>query len=74
MAPGWKPRVLLLRCDRPIYYQPVERWLRLTRRCLQVLAEFRQAVAIVTKNRLVTRDLDLLGELAHHQVAGVMPK
>ena len=53
-------------------YQPVERQLRLTRRCLEVLAEFRQAVAIVTKNRLVTRDLDLLGELAHHQAAGVM--
>jgi DNA repair photolyase len=37
-----------------------------------VLAEFRQAVTIVTKNRLVTRDLDLLGELAAHQATGVM--
>ena len=53
-------------------YQPVERRLRLTRRCLEVLAEFRQAVAIVTKNRLVTRDIDLLGSLASHQAAGVM--
>lgn len=53
-------------------YQPVERRLRLTRRCLEVLAEFRQAVTIVTKNRLVTRDRDLLGELACHQAAGVM--
>ncbi len=71
MAPGWKPRVL--GCSGVTDpYQPVERRLRLTRRCLEVLAEFRQAIAIVTKNRLVTRDLDLLGELAHHQAAGVM--
>ena len=52
-------------------YQPVERRLELTRRCLEVLAEFRQAVAIITKNRLVTRDIDLLGELAKHNAAGV---
>ena len=71
MAPGWQPRVLgLSGVTDP--YQPVERRLRLTRRCLEVLAEFRQAVAIVTKNRLVTRDLDLLGELARHQAAGVI--
>ena len=43
----------------------------LTRRCLSVLAEFRQAVSIITKNRLVTRDIDLLGELARHGAAGV---
>ena len=35
------------------------------------LAEFRQAVTIITKNRLVTRDIDLLAELAHHNAAGV---
>jgi len=52
-------------------YQPVERRLGLTRRCLAVLAEFRQPVTIITKNRLVTRDLDLLGELARHGAAGV---
>ncbi len=41
-------------------YQPVERKLKLTRRCLEVLAEFRNPVFIVTKNHLVTRDIDLL--------------
>jgi DNA repair photolyase len=50
-------------------YQPVERRLQLTRKCLAVLAEFRNPVSIVTKNYLVTRDLDLLRELAvHHAV------
>jgi DNA repair photolyase len=52
-------------------YQPVERKLKLTRRCLQVLAEFRNPVFIVTKNRLVTRDLDLLSELARHHAVSV---
>ncbi len=37
-------------------YQPVERRLELTRGCLEVLAEFRNPVGIVTKNHLVTRD------------------
>lgn len=45
-------------------YQPAERRLRLTRSCLGVLAEFRNPVAIITKNHLVTRDIDLLRELA----------
>src|SRR5216117_3133622 len=52
-------------------YQPVERKLRLTRRCLEVLAEFRNPVVIITKNHLVTRDLDVLRELARHQAAAV---
>ena len=48
-------------------YQPIERKLELTRRCLEVLAEFRNPVAIITKNELVTRDVDLLAELAAHR-------
>jgi DNA repair photolyase len=47
-------------------YQPVERKLRITRGCLEVLAEFRNPVIVVTRNHLVTRDLDLLSELARH--------
>lgn len=52
-------------------YQPVERELELTRRCLAVLAEARNPVAIITKNRLVTRDIDLLKDLARHNAAAV---
>src|ERR1043166_5802866 len=47
-------------------YQPVERKLQLTRRCLEVITEFQNPVAIITKNHLVTRDIDLLSELARH--------
>ncbi len=52
-------------------YQPIERKLQLTRRCLEVLVEFRNPVGIVTKNYLVTRDIDLLSELARYQAAHV---
>jgi DNA repair photolyase len=67
-SPRWSPQVLALSgVTDP--YQPVERRLRLTRRCLEVLAEFRNPVVIVTKNRLVARDVDVLAELAAHNSA-----
>ena len=52
-------------------YQPVERKLEITRSCLQVLARFRNPVGIVTKNALVTRDRDVLAELASFEAAAV---
>jgi DNA repair photolyase len=47
-------------------YQPAERKLEITRRCLEVMARFRQPVALITKNALVARDADHLAELARH--------
>ncbi|MEX2217814.1 MAG: PA0069 family radical SAM protein [Phycisphaerales bacterium] len=52
-------------------YQPVEAKLRVTRGCLEVMAECRQPVAIITKSRLVLRDLDLLTALAKEKAASV---
>src|SRR6266496_811120 len=69
-SPRWTPKVIAMSGVTDCY-QPVERRLKLTRGCLQVLAEFRNTVGIVTKNNLVTRDLDLLGELAGHHAAAV---
>ena len=66
----WKPQELAMSGVTDCY-QPIERRLQLTRRCLAVLAEFRNPVSIVTKNHLVTRDLDLLRELAAHQAVMV---
>ncbi|HLH55943.1 MAG TPA: radical SAM protein [Verrucomicrobiae bacterium] len=43
----------------------------MTRKCLAVLAEFRNPVCIITKNFLVTRDIDLLSELARHNAVMV---
>lgn len=69
-SPRWKPQVIALSgVTDP--YQPVERRLQLTRQCLEVLVEFRNPVGIVTKNHLVTRDLDLLAQLAQWQASMV---
>ncbi len=69
-SPKWPPQVIAMSGVTDCY-QPVERRLQLTRGCLQVLAEFRNPVAIVTKNHLVTRDLDVLSELARHHAVAV---
>ncbi len=69
-SPKWKPQTVVLSgVTDP--YQPVERKMQITRRCLQVLAKFRNPVGVITKNRLVTRDIDVLKELAEHNAAGV---
>jgi DNA repair photolyase len=66
----WTPEVIAL-SGATDPYQPVERTLKLTRGCLEVLAEFRNPVGIITKNRLVTRDIDLLAPMAADQCATV---
>jgi DNA repair photolyase len=70
-SPKWKPQLLAMSGVTDCY-QPIERRLQLTRRCLAVLAEFRNPVGIITKNHLVTRDLDLLAELAAHHAVAVL--
>jgi DNA repair photolyase len=67
----WTPQVVALSGNTDAY-QPAERRLGLTRRCLQVLADFRNPVQIVTKSHLVTRDADLLARLACHDAAAVL--
>lgn len=52
-------------------YQPAERHYRLTRGCLEVAAEARQPMSIVTKNALILRDLDLLRGMAAEQLIHV---
>ena len=52
-------------------YQPVERKEGITRRMLEVCLEFRQPVAMITKNALILRDLDLLSEMASMGLASV---
>jgi DNA repair photolyase len=69
-APSWQPKVMALSGVTDCY-QPVERTLKLTRRCLEVLAEFRNPIGVVTKNALVARDADVLGELASARCANV---
>ena len=69
-SPKWKPQVLVMSGVTDCY-QPIERKLQITRRCLEVLLDFRNPVAIITKNYLVTRDIDLLSQLARFNAAAV---
>lgn len=69
-SPRWKPQLLALSGVTDAY-QPIERRMGITRACLEVLAECRNPVGIVTKNHLVTRDIDVLSEMAKHRVASV---
>jgi DNA repair photolyase len=69
-SPKWKPQLLMMSGVTDCY-QPVERKLKITRRCLEVIAKFRNPVGMLTKNRLVTRDIDILSELARHHAVVV---
>jgi DNA repair photolyase len=62
-SPKWQPQALAMSGVTDCY-QPAERHFRITRGCLEVLAEFRNPVSIITKSFLVTRDLDVLKRLA----------
>jgi DNA repair photolyase len=67
---AWKPQLVALSGNTDCY-QPVEKQKQLTRRCLEVLLEFRNPVVLITKNHLVTRDVDVLSELARYDCVGV---
>ncbi len=62
-ARGYRPGVMNMGTNTDPY-QPVEREERITRRVVEVLRETRHALGIVTKNFLVTRDIDLFAPMA----------
>ncbi|MDH4743789.1 PA0069 family radical SAM protein [Sphingomonas sp. CBMAI 2297] len=53
-------------------YQPIEAEWRITRGCIEVLAEHDHPLTITTKSNRVTRDLDLLAPMAAKGLAAVM--
>jgi DNA repair photolyase len=63
--PSWQPETIAFSGVTDCY-QPAERQFQITRGCLAVAAECRQPIGIITKNALVTRDIDLLSDLAGH--------
>jgi len=67
---NWIPKVIAMSgVTDP--YQPAERELKITRSCLQVFADCLNPVSIITKNYLVTRDIDYLKTLAEYNAAHV---
>jgi DNA repair photolyase len=69
-AKSWTPRPIAISGVTDCY-QPIERKLEITRRCLGVLADFRNPVMMITKSHLVTRDIDHLRELAKYNAVSV---
>lgn len=53
-------------------YQPIERDWRITRGCIELLAECDHPITITTKSDRVTRDIDLLAPMAAKGLAAVM--
>ena len=68
--PSYKPQIIAMGTNTDPY-QPIEREWRVTRSILQVLWEFKNPVAIVTKSALVARDIDILAPMAAEGLAKV---
>jgi DNA repair photolyase len=68
--PSWEPQLVAMSGVTDCY-QPAEKKFGVTRRCLEVFADARNPVGVITKNALVTRDLDVLAELARWDCVGV---
>lgn len=68
---SWRPHTIAI-AGVTDAYQPIERRLRITRGCLEVLVELRNPVTIVSGNELVARDRDLLGDPPRHDAASIV--
>lgn len=68
--PKWKPSPVMFSGNTDCY-QPIERQFELTRQCLNVFLAFRHPVGMITKNSLITRDIDILAQLAEQRLARV---
>jgi DNA repair photolyase len=70
-AKKYEPQIIAMSGITDVY-QPAERHFKLTRQLLKILAEFKNPVGMVTKNHLVTRDLDILKELASQHCVAIL--
>lgn len=70
-AKSWDPQPIAL-IGNTDCYQPTERKLKLTRQCLEVLLDFRNPAGVITKNHLITRDIDILSEMAKFNIVRVL--
>lgn len=68
---SYRPKVITLSGNTDCY-QPLERKFELTRKLLQVFEKYQHPVSIITKNALVTRDIDILERLAATHLVTVL--
>lgn len=67
---GWDASIISLSGNTDCY-QPAERKFRITRQLLEIALEYRQPIGLITKNALILRDIDLLTEMAKHNLCMV---
>lgn len=67
---NWQPKTIVFSGNTDCY-QPVEKKLEITRKCLKVMLKHKHPTGIITKNALVLRDLDILKELASYNLIRV---
>jgi len=60
---GWQPHAIMFSGVTDCY-QPLERKLKITRGCFEVLRDFGNPATVITKNHLVARDTDIFAEMA----------
>lgn len=70
LHPDWHAVPIMLSGNTDCY-QPLERKLEITRGMLRIFAKYRHPVAMITKNSLVLRDLDLLTDLARDNLVQI---
>lgn len=70
MKPSWKGDEIVFSFTSDPYI-PLEAHYKLTRGCLEVCAEFRNPVGVITKSALIRRDIDVLQELNRQSKVGV---
>jgi DNA repair photolyase len=67
---SWKAHPIVMSGNTDCY-QPAEKKFQLTRQCLEVFLKYKHPTAIITKNALILRDLDLLKQLAKDNLISV---
>lgn len=66
----WKAHPIIMSGNTDCY-QPAEKKFQITRKCLEIFLKYKHPVGFITKNSLITRDLDILKELAKDNLVGV---
>tara|TARA_R100000306_G_scaffold15039_1_gene18964 strand:- start:13923 stop:14999 length:1077 start_codon:yes stop_codon:yes gene_type:complete len=67
---SWEPNTIVFSGNTDCY-QPIERKLQITRKCLDVMLKWKHPTGIITKNALLLRDLDILKEMAKLNIISV---
>lgn len=71
LTKSWKSAPIMLSGNTDCY-QPLEKKIKLTRGLLSIFEKYRNPVALITKNSLVERDIDILKKLSEHNLAKVL--